>query len=49
MQPIVGGQKPQRNAPCPCGSGHKYKKCHGKPPTEEQKARFRKLVEAFQR
>ena len=19
-----------RNAPCPCGSGKKYKKCHGK-------------------
>jgi preprotein translocase subunit SecA len=18
-----------RNAPCPCGSGHKYKRCHG--------------------
>ncbi|MBW2362419.1 MAG: SEC-C domain-containing protein, partial [Deltaproteobacteria bacterium] len=18
-----------RNDPCPCGSGHKYKKCHG--------------------
>ncbi len=22
--------KPNRNAPCPCGSGMKYKKCHGK-------------------
>lgn len=22
--------KPNRNAPCPCGSGKKYKKCHGK-------------------
>jgi preprotein translocase subunit SecA len=21
------GEKPQRNAPCPCGSGRKYKKC----------------------
>jgi preprotein translocase subunit SecA len=20
-----------RNAPCPCGSGKKYKKCHGRP------------------
>lgn len=20
---------PQRNDPCPCGSGKKYKKCHG--------------------
>ena len=29
-----GGSKPQkkpaRNAPCPCGSGKKYKHCHGK-------------------
>jgi preprotein translocase subunit SecA len=24
------GQKIGRNAPCPCGSGKKYKKCHGK-------------------
>ena len=31
MQPIVGGQKPQRNQPCSCGSGLKYKKCHGDP------------------
>ncbi len=23
--------KPERNAPCPCGSGLKYKKCHGLP------------------
>ncbi len=22
-------QKPGRNDPCPCGSGKKYKKCHG--------------------
>ena len=21
---------PQRNQPCPCGSGKKYKQCHGK-------------------
>jgi preprotein translocase subunit SecA len=21
--------KVQRNAPCPCGSGRKYKQCHG--------------------
>ncbi|MCL2707065.1 MAG: preprotein translocase subunit SecA [Dehalococcoidia bacterium] len=24
------GQKPGRNDPCPCGSGKKYKHCHGK-------------------
>jgi tetratricopeptide (TPR) repeat protein len=23
------GPKPTRNEPCPCGSGRKYKKCHG--------------------
>ena len=23
-----------RNAPCPCGSGVKYKRCHGKPKVE---------------
>ena len=23
------GQKISRNAPCPCGSGNKYKHCHG--------------------
>jgi SEC-C motif len=27
--PAVNG-KPGRNDPCPCGSGQKYKKCHGK-------------------
>jgi len=26
---IVKGQKVGRNDPCPCGSGKKYKKCHG--------------------
>ena len=25
-----GAKKVGRNAPCPCGSGKKYKKCHGK-------------------
>jgi len=28
-QPVVIGQKVGRNDPCPCGSGKKYKKCHG--------------------
>lgn len=27
---IRKGKKPGRNDPCPCGSGKKYKKCHGK-------------------
>ncbi|EDY85705.1 preprotein translocase, SecA subunit [gamma proteobacterium HTCC5015] len=28
--PIRTGQKVGRNEPCPCGSGKKYKHCHGK-------------------
>ena len=28
-QPIVADKKIGRNEPCPCGSGKKYKKCHG--------------------
>ncbi|UCF21388.1 MAG: preprotein translocase subunit SecA [Gemmatimonadota bacterium] len=27
----AGGEKIGRNDPCPCGSGKKYKKCHGQP------------------
>ena len=27
--PIVKGPQPGRNDPCPCGSGKKFKKCHG--------------------
>jgi preprotein translocase subunit SecA len=30
VQPFVRGQKVGRNDPCPCGSGKKYKQCHGK-------------------
>ncbi len=29
VEPIKGEEKPDRNAPCPCGSGKKYKKCCG--------------------
>ncbi len=29
-QPISVGEKIGRNEPCPCGSGKKYKQCHGK-------------------
>ena len=28
-QPFVAAEKPGRNDPCHCGSGKKYKKCHG--------------------
>jgi len=27
--PVVSGTKVGRNDPCPCGSGKKYKRCHG--------------------
>jgi preprotein translocase subunit SecA len=29
-QPVVADPKVGRNDPCPCGSGKKYKQCHGK-------------------
>jgi preprotein translocase subunit SecA len=29
-QPVRAAQKVGRNEPCPCGSGKKYKHCHGK-------------------
>jgi hypothetical protein len=28
-EPVVRGDKVGRNDPCPCGSGLKYKRCHG--------------------
>jgi preprotein translocase subunit SecA len=28
-QVVRSGEKIGRNAPCPCGSGKKYKRCHG--------------------
>jgi preprotein translocase subunit SecA len=30
LQPVKVGEKIGRNEPCPCGSGKKYKNCHGK-------------------
>lgn len=30
VDPIHAEQSPDRNDPCPCGSGKKYKKCCGK-------------------
>ncbi|MFY7878772.1 MAG: preprotein translocase subunit SecA [Lacibacter sp.] len=30
QEPIVTGPKIGRNDPCPCGSGKKYKQCHGR-------------------
>jgi preprotein translocase subunit SecA len=28
--PVTASEEPGRNDPCPCGSGKKYKKCHGR-------------------
>jgi len=33
-QPVTVGKKVGRNDPCPCGSGKKYKACHGRPGAE---------------
>lgn len=30
VEPIKGSDKPNRNDPCSCGSGKKYKQCCGK-------------------
>ena len=30
VKQVVRGKKIGRNKPCPCGSGRKYKRCHGK-------------------
>jgi len=30
QEPVKVGPKVGRNDPCPCGSGKKYKHCHGK-------------------
>ena len=30
LQPVQVGEKVGRNEPCPCGSGKKYKHCHGR-------------------
>lgn len=29
-KPIIVDKQPGRNDPCPCGSGKKFKYCHGK-------------------
>src|SRR6266568_1172780 len=41
--PATGRSKTPRNAPCPCGSGRKYKKCHLA--EEEARAHARRLAE----
>jgi hypothetical protein len=37
--PIREYAKVARNAPCPCGSGKKYKKCHGRPEAQQASER----------
>lgn len=42
--------EPKRNAPCPCGSGHKFKKCCGpswRKPGKWQRRMWTKVVERF--
>ena len=29
-KPIIADEPPGRNDPCPCGSGRKWKHCHGR-------------------
>ena len=42
------GAKIGRNDPCPCGSGKKWKKCHGGPTgADEQTPSFEELLAAF--
>ena len=39
--PILPGQprgRVGRNEPCPCGSGRKYKRCHGAPPSHSRRS-----------
>ncbi|MDH3692849.1 MAG: SEC-C metal-binding domain-containing protein, partial [Gammaproteobacteria bacterium] len=33
QQRLRKGSLPGRNDPCPCGSGKKFKRCHGAPDT----------------
>jgi len=47
--------KPRRNQPCPCGSGKKYKRCHGNPVqparaiTPEERALYAQRMAAHER
>ncbi len=37
---ILAVPKTGRNDPCPCGSGKKYKRCHGRPPDNGLSLKF---------
>ena len=37
-------KQPERNKPCLCGSGRKYKQCHGRAGAEESDANTAKVT-----
>ena len=45
----MGGTKPSRNEPCPCGSGKKFKRCHGGPNADYEEMISRGAEEAQRR
>ena len=45
----MGGTKPGRNEPCPCGSGKKFKRCHGGPNADYEEMISRGAEEAQRR
>lgn len=45
----MGGSKPGRNDPCPCGSGKKFKRCHGGPNSDYEEMISRGAAEAQRR
>ena len=40
---VLGGGKTGRNDPCPCGSGKKFKRCHGGMKPAARRSRVRPL------
>ena len=46
---IRGGQKPQRNEPCPCGSKIKYKLCCGATPEQQDPKAKAKFIKTLRR
>lgn len=48
-RPRLGGTKPGRNDPCPCGSGKKFKRCHGGPNADYEEMISRSAEEAQRR
>lgn len=48
-RPRLGGTKPGRNDPCSCGSGKKFKRCHGGPNSDYEEMISRGAKEAQRR